>query len=129
MIRRPPRSTLFPYTTLFRSVDDVGAVVGRVADRLGAEDDVDPAAAADDQRHDRHVRGHAGGAEAVARAGADGPGDARAVGAARAVVDVRAVGREVPAVAVAGLAVAVTVDRTAGLGRVRPQRDRKAVVQ
>src|SRR5258708_24768697 len=22
MIRRPPRSTLFPYTTLFRSVDD-----------------------------------------------------------------------------------------------------------
>src|SRR3712207_7475540 len=27
MIRRPPRSTLFPYTTLFRSVDgDVGAL-------------------------------------------------------------------------------------------------------
>src|SRR5258705_8611151 len=24
MIRRPPRSTLFPYTTLFRSRDDVG---------------------------------------------------------------------------------------------------------
>src|SRR3989442_15545852 len=24
MIRRPPRSTLFPYTTLFRSVADVG---------------------------------------------------------------------------------------------------------
>src|SRR2546428_5387642 len=24
MIRRPPRSTLFPYTTLFRSVVDVG---------------------------------------------------------------------------------------------------------
>src|SRR5688572_31868599 len=24
MIRRPPRSTLFPYTTLFRSVIDVG---------------------------------------------------------------------------------------------------------
>src|SRR5256885_5596682 len=23
MIRRPPRSTLFPYTTLFRSIDDV----------------------------------------------------------------------------------------------------------
>src|SRR3712207_8398422 len=23
MMRRPPRSTLFPYTTLFRSVDDV----------------------------------------------------------------------------------------------------------
>src|SRR5256885_10555542 len=27
MIRRPPRSTLFPYTTLFRSVHPVGAVV------------------------------------------------------------------------------------------------------
>src|SRR6266849_9200009 len=24
MIRRPPRSTLFPYTTLFRSVSDIG---------------------------------------------------------------------------------------------------------
>src|SRR2546427_5531427 len=26
MIRRPPRSTLFPYTTLFRSVYDEGAL-------------------------------------------------------------------------------------------------------
>src|SRR5256884_1299807 len=25
MIRRPPRSTLFPYTTLFRSLHDMGA--------------------------------------------------------------------------------------------------------
>src|SRR2546428_848293 len=33
MIRRPPRSTLFPYTTLFRS-PDVGA---RRAERLRAE--------------------------------------------------------------------------------------------
>src|SRR2546422_7948734 len=24
MIRRPPRSTLFPYTTLFRSVEEIG---------------------------------------------------------------------------------------------------------
>src|SRR3712207_7080044 len=32
MIRRPPRSTLFPYTTLFRSGDDVedGVVHGRL---------------------------------------------------------------------------------------------------
>src|SRR3712207_7770322 len=30
MIRRPPRSTLFPYTTLFRSVDD---------DRLDQDED------------------------------------------------------------------------------------------
>src|SRR3712207_9007049 len=28
MIRRPPRSTLFPYTTLFRSGDGGGALVG-----------------------------------------------------------------------------------------------------
>src|SRR3712207_6642971 len=28
MIRRPPRSTLFPYTTLFRSVDDAQIVQG-----------------------------------------------------------------------------------------------------
>src|SRR3712207_9408626 len=38
MIRRPPRSTLFPYTTLFRSADEeeVGDQVG--ADR-GPDDD------------------------------------------------------------------------------------------
>src|SRR2546425_5751452 len=28
MIRRPPRSTLFPYTTLFRSAQKAGATVG-----------------------------------------------------------------------------------------------------
>src|SRR6266511_5443171 len=27
MIRRPPRSTLFPYTTLFRSTDGIGNLV------------------------------------------------------------------------------------------------------
>src|SRR3712207_7383656 len=36
MIRRPPRSTLFPYTTLFRSVDRHGlaALAGVVEQRL-----------------------------------------------------------------------------------------------
>src|SRR2546421_7106801 len=40
MIRRPPRSTLFPYTTLFRSVDDRREVAGVIsrADR-GLEGD------------------------------------------------------------------------------------------
>src|SRR5437588_7968502 len=44
MIRRPPRSTLFPYTTLFRSV---GLVVGRAivrveaVTRLGIDHDLD----------------------------------------------------------------------------------------
>src|SRR2546427_2021123 len=28
MIRRPPRSTLFPYTTLFRSLEKVGSFKG-----------------------------------------------------------------------------------------------------
>src|SRR3712207_7343342 len=37
MIRRPPRSTLFPYTTLFRSdadIDAVDLVVGQRVDRV-----------------------------------------------------------------------------------------------
>src|SRR5438034_6638171 len=29
MIRRPPRSTLFPYTTLFRSLEKIGAEIQR----------------------------------------------------------------------------------------------------
>src|SRR3712207_9221570 len=38
MIRRPPRSTLFPYTTLFRSpVDDAGEVRPVGEEVLGAE--------------------------------------------------------------------------------------------
>src|SRR5256885_3175965 len=36
MIRRPPRSTLFPYTTLFRSRDDAaGEAFDKVAKLLG----------------------------------------------------------------------------------------------
>src|SRR5256885_11999344 len=36
MIRRPPRSTLFPYTTLFRSLGQVGRLfAGRQAGRVG----------------------------------------------------------------------------------------------
>src|SRR2546422_2276742 len=37
MIRRPPRSTLFPYTTLFRSPDDLDAGPrGTLLERFGA---------------------------------------------------------------------------------------------
>src|SRR2546429_4368747 len=44
MIRRPPRSTLFPYTTLFRSVvgdAELGALgqVGQLLDLLGIDAD------------------------------------------------------------------------------------------
>src|SRR2546422_1975001 len=35
MIRRPPRSTLFPYTTLFRSVDDLADRLPDVEDPPG----------------------------------------------------------------------------------------------
>src|SRR2546422_1865181 len=35
MIRRPPRSTLFPYTTLFRSDLSAGTRQGRMASRDG----------------------------------------------------------------------------------------------
>src|SRR5690348_17717941 len=35
MIRRPPRSTLFPYTTLFRSVPPDGASLGEAHAQLG----------------------------------------------------------------------------------------------
>src|SRR5690349_22738221 len=37
MIRRPPRSTLFPYTTLFRSPDNVPAETGKRATGFTAD--------------------------------------------------------------------------------------------
>src|SRR2546429_7124095 len=36
MIRRPPRSTLFPYTTLFRSRKFLNAEMARLQQRVGA---------------------------------------------------------------------------------------------
>src|SRR3989442_5415458 len=36
MIRRPPRSTLFPYTTLFRSIEQVALVCPKSADIVQA---------------------------------------------------------------------------------------------
>src|SRR5688572_32755220 len=36
MIRRPPRSTLFPYTTLFRSLPHLAGTLGRSRARPGA---------------------------------------------------------------------------------------------
>src|SRR3712207_8843199 len=54
MIRRPPRSTLFPYTTLFRSpvADQRGSVRGDRAHHLGGADDVDSASRG--RRHQWH---------------------------------------------------------------------------
>src|SRR3712207_9163001 len=49
MIRRPPRSTLFPYTTLFRSLPE--QVVERADVRVEQEPEQDP-----DDRDAEHVR-------------------------------------------------------------------------
>src|SRR5258707_9648626 len=39
MIRRPPRSTLFPYTTLFRSIDEAASRLRMEIDSMPAEMD------------------------------------------------------------------------------------------
>src|SRR3712207_7884739 len=54
MIRRPPRSTLFPYTTLFRSFEACGEPAAAAVERDGGEDH-------HDGRH--HGRGAEGGDE------------------------------------------------------------------
>src|SRR3712207_7483966 len=51
MIRRPPRSTLFPYTTLFRSVSASEGLCGRTTPLQGPPGDRDGARRpADDRR-------------------------------------------------------------------------------
>src|SRR3712207_7259003 len=71
MIRRPPRSTLFPYTTLFRSGDaarllDHGGVGGREHALLDIDGvlEADPHMAAGQHRLRDHRKGGAAGAEA-----------------------------------------------------------------
>src|SRR2546427_9648247 len=62
MIRRPPRSTLFPYTTLFRSLvpQRLDRIEAAGADRgVNAEGDAD--ADAEGQRHPHRPQGDAGG--------------------------------------------------------------------
>src|SRR2546429_6698770 len=62
MIRRPPRSTLFPYTTLFRSVDRGGnRILPRIPigagkrERRRLDDDRRPAAPTRDERSEEHT--------------------------------------------------------------------------
>src|SRR2546422_5937839 len=61
MIRRPPRSTLFPYTTLFRSrarlVHDERVDPSQDLERLGVLDEDAGHGAAPRGDHDRHRRG------------------------------------------------------------------------
>src|SRR3712207_8505738 len=56
MIRRPPRSTLFPYTTLFRSDPEVAAQLDHVQVVRGRARRAAPEVAA--LRHDGLVLGH-----------------------------------------------------------------------
>src|SRR2546426_4914369 len=51
MIRRPPRSTLFPYTTLFRSTDKRSENCGAAGTE--SADNADVRATADDRDRDR----------------------------------------------------------------------------
>src|SRR5438093_12944697 len=64
MIRRPPRSTLFPYTTLFRSLDRRGLARPQAGFGLGLERH----AGEGDKQHD-HARVHDVAAVAPAVAG------------------------------------------------------------
>src|SRR5258707_9934714 len=59
MIRRPPRSTLFPYTTLFRSRVEAAVVVAlrRHLERLGRRDELARLEVGQRRRHDQVVRG------------------------------------------------------------------------
>src|SRR3712207_9022101 len=67
MIRRPPRSTLFPYTTLFRSDGDVGP--GGPAPGARGESRVAAAAAAERRGFRPKPRGAGAGArDALSRA-------------------------------------------------------------
>src|SRR5687768_17851482 len=51
MLRRPPRSTLFPYTTLFRSDDDERRTRGR-ADEPQESNQIDEAVNVSDEEYD-----------------------------------------------------------------------------
>src|SRR3712207_8730766 len=65
MIRRPPRSTLFPYTTLFRS--DEGAVHPQELDEVPVEPCLEPRR--EPRRHvgREHARGEEDGVEPADR--------------------------------------------------------------
>src|SRR5258707_3852720 len=56
MIRRPPRSTLFPYTTLFRSIRELSGRLGDLEKRLAALDAHAPTETPAEVRNLRPVR-------------------------------------------------------------------------
>src|SRR3712207_8086371 len=56
MIRRPPRSTLFPYTTLFRSLVVPSGAVAIGADIVAAEVEQEALAASDNMKHVANIK-------------------------------------------------------------------------
>src|SRR5438874_5115362 len=54
MIRRPPRSTLFPYTTLFRSRRYSARILGRATDSSSGNNSAQTASASS-QRSEEHT--------------------------------------------------------------------------
>src|SRR2546430_13630460 len=55
MIRRPPRSTLFPYTTLFRSGVAHAVAAGQVVDALKGDGAIDRAVTLECIRSEEHT--------------------------------------------------------------------------
>src|SRR5256885_12006285 len=53
MIRRPPRSTLFPYTTLFRSLFDMARAEGLAGEGIGFMEGLETALSAQGKTLDR----------------------------------------------------------------------------
>src|SRR3712207_8715361 len=60
MIRRPPRSTLFPYTTLFRSLDEVleRQPLDRLAQRCATDPDLAHQLVLDERGAGMKAQGH-----------------------------------------------------------------------
>src|SRR2546429_4262490 len=58
MIRRPPRSTLFPYTTLFRSLKSLEFLVGRFEFRITVMDDFRRSARSEEHTSELQSRLH-----------------------------------------------------------------------
>src|SRR5437870_10877976 len=58
MIRRPPRSTLFPYTTLFRSEADDAAGLGIIHERALGPDELAGAGPGQDRKSTRLNSSH-----------------------------------------------------------------------
>src|SRR3712207_8877855 len=75
MIRRPPRSTLFPYTTLFRSgivaLRHLGEPCAERGEAFGSVRQLARARRVADQRPDRQLLGHARGLGDVSSEGRD----------------------------------------------------------